>query len=250
MWAQTAAQKGPEPPPEVDKALRARVNEFCELHKQGKFRQAEQFVAEDSKDYYYTSSKPHYVSYEIQSIKYNEDFTQAVATVICEQYLNALGFQNQTIKMLTPFNWKLENGQWMWYVLKDTMFVTPFGRMTPADPKDAASAPPAGGAALRPPAIPASVDQFFAMIKADKTELTLKPGASGEVTISNGTPGMIIVAVARQFLGAQAKFDISGVPAGGKAVLTVTAGDHPASGVIRLDIKPIGPPIAIKVKIE
>jgi uncharacterized cupredoxin-like copper-binding protein len=250
LWAQTAAQKGPEPPPEVDKALRARINEFCELHKQGKFRQAEQFVADDTKDYYYNSSKPHYVSYEIQSIKYNEDFTQALATVICEQYLSALGFQNQTIKMLTPFNWKLENGQWMWFVLKDTMLVTPFGRMTPAEHTDGASAPPAGGASPRPPVIPASVDQFFAMIKADKNELTLKPGASGEVTISNGTPGMIIVGIARQFAGVEAKLDVSGVPAGGKAVLTVHAGDHAASGVIRLDIKPIGPPIAVRVKIE
>ncbi|MGB7760219.1 MAG: hypothetical protein WBL61_10340, partial [Bryobacteraceae bacterium] len=129
LWAQSPARKGPEPPPDVDKALRARINEFCELHKQAKFRQAEQMVAEDARDYFYDSRKPHYVSYEIQSIAYNQDFTKATAFVICEQYLPAPGFQNQTVKLLTPFKWKIENGQWMWYVDKDTMLVTPFGKM-------------------------------------------------------------------------------------------------------------------------
>jgi len=44
-------------PPDVDKSAARRVNEFCELHKQGKFRQAEQMVADDTKDYFYNSGK-------------------------------------------------------------------------------------------------------------------------------------------------------------------------------------------------
>jgi hypothetical protein len=249
LWAQTAAQKGPDPPPDVDKALRARVTEFCELHKQGKFRQAEQMVADDTKDYFYNSGKPRYVSYELQSITYNQDFTKATAMVICEHYLPAMGFQGKTVKMLTPFNWKIENGQWMWYVDKDTMLVTPFGKMGLVPQTGPPAAPPPAGT-LPPPPIPASVDQFFALIKADKTELSLKPGGTDRVIISNGTPGLINLEISRQIPGVEAKLDSGTVPGGGKAVLTVQAGQQPTTGLIGLRIRPIGPHIAIKVSVE
>ncbi|HEY1221704.1 MAG TPA: hypothetical protein VGF03_22370 [Bryobacteraceae bacterium] len=249
LWAQNAAQKGPEPPPDVDKALRARITEFCELHKQGKFRQAEQLVADDTKDYFYNSGKPRYVSYEIQSITYNQDFTKATAMVICEHYLAAPGFQGKTLKLLTPFNWKIENGQWMWYVDKDSLLITPFGKMTLAPQAGGTSTSPVAGAPT-PPAIPTSVDQFFSLIQADKTTLGLKPGASDQVVISNGTPGLISLEIAQQVPGVEAKLDNTSVTAGGKAVLTVHAGPQAASGVIGLRVKPIGPQIAIKVSVE
>jgi len=252
LWAQTAAQKGPEPPPDVDKALRARVTEFCELHKQGKFRQAEQMVADDTKDYFYNSGKPHYVSYEIQSITYNQDFTKATAMVICEHYLAALGFQGKTVKMLTPFNWKIENGQWMWYVDQNTMLVTSFGKMSPVPRtgEPAAPPPPPGTPPPALPMIPATADQFFALIKADKTALSLKPGASDQVIVSNGTPGIIGLEIEQQVPGVEAKLDAVFYPAGGKAVLTVHAGQQSTSGVIALRVKPIGPRISIKISVE
>jgi hypothetical protein len=250
LWAQTAADKGPEPPPDVDKALRARVTEFCELHKQAKFRQAEQMVAEDTKDYFYNSGKPRYVSYEIQSIKYNQDFTRATAMVICEQYLPAPGFQGKTVKLLTPFNWKIENGQWMWYVDKDALLVTPFGKMSLVPRQGDNSQPADPNAPRQPPMIPTNVNQFFSLIKADKTELTLKPGSSDQVTISNGTPGLMYLEIAQQIPGVEAKLESAAIPAAGKTVLTVHAGEQPASGVIGLRVKPIGPRIAIKVTVE
>lgn len=249
LWAQTGAQKGPEPPPDVDKALRARINEFCELHKEGKFRQAEQMVAEDTKDYFYDSGKPRYVSYEIQSIKYNQDFTKATAMVICEQYLPAPGFQGHTVKLLTPFNWKIENGQWMWYVDKDALLVTPFGKMTLA-PRPGDNSAPRDPNAPPPPMIPTSVGQFFNLIHADKTDLSLKPGASDQVTISNGTPGWVTLEIAKQVPGVEAKLQATLVPSGGKAVLTVHAGEQAAPGILIVGVKPIGPQISIKVSIE
>ena len=249
LWAQTAAQKGPEPPPDVDKALRARVNEFCELHKQGKFRQAEQMVADDTRDYFYNSGKPRYVSYELQSVKYNEDFTRATAMVICEHYLPAPGFQGKTVKLLTPFNWKIENGQWMWYVDKDAMLMTPFGKMSLAPRTGDTNTPPAPGAP-QPPPIPATVDQFFSLIKADKTALSLKPGASDQVVISNGTPGLVSLEIAQQVPGVEARLEAAAIPSGGKAVLTAHAGQQATSGVIVLRVKPIGPRITIQVTVS
>jgi hypothetical protein len=249
LWAQNVPQKGPDPPPDVDKALRARVNEFCELHKQGKFRQAEQMVADDTKDYFYNSGKPRYVSYQLQSITYNQDFTKATAMVICEHYLPAPGFQGKTVKLLTPFNWKIENGQWMWYVDKDAMLMTPFGKMTLAPRTGEPAAPPAPGTP-QPPPIPTTVGQFFNLVKADKTELSLKPGASDKVVISNGTPGVVGLEIVQQIPGVAAKLDAAYYPTGGQAVLTVHAGPQVSSGVIILRVKPIGPRISIKVSVE
>jgi len=247
LWAQTAAQPGPTPPPEVDKALRARINEFCELHHQSKFRQAEQMVAEDTKDYFYNAGKPTYVSYEIQSIAYNQDFTKATAMVICEQYLPAPGFEGKTVKMLTPFNWKIENGQWMWYIDKDWLLVTPFGKMTLA-PRPGENATP--GPALPQPVIPMSIEQFLALVRADKTALRLKPGASDQVVISNGTSGVVTLTIVQHVRGVEAKLDNAAIPAAGKAVLTLHAGDLAASGVLKVGVRPVGRVISINVSIE
>lgn len=247
LWAQNAGQQGPQPPPDVDQALRARINEFCELHHQSKFRQAEQMVAEDTKDYFYNAGKPTYVSYQIQSITYNQDFTKATAMVICEQYLPAPGFEGKTVKLLTPFNWKIENGQWMWYIDKDSLLVTPFGKMTLA-PRPGED--PTPGPAHPPPVIPMSIEQFLALVKADKTALSLKPGASDQVVISNATSGVVTLAILQQVRGVEAKLDNAAIPAAGKAVLTVHAGPEAAPGVLKVAVRPVGRVISIKVSIE
>jgi len=127
--------------------------------------------------------------------------------------------------------------------------VTPFGKMGLVPQTGPPAAPPPAGT-LPPPPIPASVDQFFALIKADKTELSLKPGGTDRVIISNGTPGLIDLEISRQIPGVEAKLDSGTVPGGGKAVLTVQAGQQPTTGLIGLRIRPIGPHIAIKVSVE
>ena len=248
LWAQNAGHQGSQPPPDVDKALRERINAFCELHRLGKFRQAEEMVAEDSKDYFYNSGKPRYVSYEIKSIEYNQDFTKATAMVICELYLSGPGFQTKPVKLLTPFHWEVENGQWFWYVDKEALEMTPFGKMPLAPPGP--PGPPAAPGASSPPPVPASANQFFSLIKADKTALSLKPGTSDQVVISNGTPGLVALEIVQPLQGVEAKLQSSLVPAGGKDILTLHAGEQAVSGVINLRIKPFGPRISIKISVE
>jgi len=246
VWAQNSSPPSPEPPPEVDKALRARINEFCQLHKEGRFRQAEAMVAEDTKDYFYEAGKPRYVSWEIKSITYNKDFTTAKATVICELYLPATGFQGHTVKLLTPFNWKIENGQWMWYMDKDVLMMSPFGKMTAPPPNSDAGDHPR----LAPPVIPTTADQFFNRITLDKTAVSLKPGASDQVTISNGTTGLVAFEITKQVPGVEAKLQSTMVPAAGKDLLTLRAGPGAMTGVLEVRVKPIGPLISIRISIE
>src|SRR5674476_925173 len=106
----------PKPPADVDAALRARVQEFFDLHVKGQFRKAEELVAEDTKDYFYSGNKPKYLSFEISRIEYSEKFTKAKVTVVCEQTIMMPGFADHPMKLPTPAlgNWRMASGIGMW----------------------------------------------------------------------------------------------------------------------------------------
>ena len=74
------AQQPPPAPPEVEAALRARVEQFYQLEIDKKFRQAEAFVAEDTKDDYYNGSKPAIKASSIQKIEWSDNNTRARVT--------------------------------------------------------------------------------------------------------------------------------------------------------------------------
>jgi hypothetical protein len=59
-------------PPEVEKALRERISGFYQAYVDGKFRLAEQYVAEDTKDLHYNQEKKKYRSYEIVKITFDD----------------------------------------------------------------------------------------------------------------------------------------------------------------------------------
>src|SRR5208337_4282459 len=85
-FAQDAAGVSSNPPADVDQALRARITEFYDLQVKGEFRKADALVAEDSKNFYFTSTKIKYLSFEIVRIDYSDSFTRAKAAVLCGQY--------------------------------------------------------------------------------------------------------------------------------------------------------------------
>ena len=113
--AQTPADYFDKAPPDVDDALRARINGFYQAHVDKKFRQADPYVAEDTKDFYYEANKPAYISFHIDKILYSDNFTKAKAIVTCKMHV-VVGFIDQVAMVPTPSTWKLENGQWCWYV--------------------------------------------------------------------------------------------------------------------------------------
>src|SRR5262245_31278623 len=82
-----------KPPAEVDQALRGRIAKFYQAHVDGKFRQADELVADDTKDYFYEAKKTRFLSYEIQRIEYSENFTRALAIVLCEMRVMFPGFE-------------------------------------------------------------------------------------------------------------------------------------------------------------
>jgi hypothetical protein len=233
-----------KPPADVDRALRARINEFYQYHVKAEFRKAEALVAEDTRDYFYEGNKPHYMSFELVSIKYSDDFRKAEALVKCEQRVPFPEFAGKSMIFPTPSYWKLENGQWYWYVDKDKMNDSPFGRMTPGPYPDKEDKQPAL------PTVATSLEQFYSMVKADKTDVKLAPGGSAEVAISNSSPGPVVLSVSSPTPGIEARINQPQVKAGDRTMLTIHANNGALSGSIRVQVQPTGQLITIKVEVE
>src|SRR5271157_170369 len=147
---QAPPQASQKAPPEVEAALRARVTEFYKLQVEGKFNQALQLVAEDTKDVFVGSNKPPYLSFEIQSVRYSGDFTTAQVMVIVKVVLPMEGFMGQPLPMKTPSRWKLENGQWCYYEDPKDSHASPFRQLAPPGMPLSSGGPPGSPRPLSP----------------------------------------------------------------------------------------------------
>jgi hypothetical protein len=113
-------------PPEVEEALRVRVERFYSLFKEGKFRQAEDSVTEESKDLFYNSPKKALMGFEVVSLTFNDEFTEANVLVNVDTMFPLMG--------ATPFKVPVA-GKWRW--VNDDWFLhmesrdnkSPFGEM-------------------------------------------------------------------------------------------------------------------------
>jgi hypothetical protein len=239
LFAQNPADLFNKPPAGVDEALRARINEFYQLHVKQQFRQAEGLVAKDTQEFFYTKNKPQYLTFEIQRIEYSKDFTHAKATMITEQYVMMPGFANKPMKIPSPSTWKLEDGKWVWYVDQDALRESPFGKMT-AGP---------GGPGPGLPPIPATPDFIMGKVKAEKGAVTLKPGESAEVKFSNAADGYMSLRLVETLTGIDASFDQWQIKPNGVAVLKLVAGKGARSGTIGVRVEQTVETIPISVTV-
>src|SRR4051794_8360537 len=119
-------------PPQIDEALRSRVTLFYQAHVDGKFRQAEAVVHEDSKDAFYESDKQRYKGFHIAKINYTDNFTKAevVLSIDVDWYTPRIGKMPVTAPLKSW--WKYDQGQWWYYFRTDKReWETPFGVMHP-----------------------------------------------------------------------------------------------------------------------
>src|SRR3954469_7522675 len=131
-----------KPPADVDKALRARVEEFYRLLTNGEPRKAEKLVAEDTQEYYYSHEKPQYLGCRISEIKYSDKYTKAVAMIVCKQKIN-MPMMSGEFDIPGRSSWKVENGQWFWWIDPALVGDSPFGKMKAGPDKPGAVAAPA-----------------------------------------------------------------------------------------------------------
>jgi hypothetical protein len=246
-FAQNGVGSSSPPPADVDKALRARIAEFFQDLVDGQFRKAEGLVAEDSKDSFYASNKPKYASFEVTRIDYSDNFTRAKASVLCEQTVLMPGFAG-SFKMPTPTAWKIEDGKWFWYLDRDALLDTPFGRMKP--PATGADGKPVQAPMLPPGVSLESADIALNRIKVDKTSLALKAGGSGQLTLSNTAPGVMSIASVNMqgFEVTPGRTDLKG---GEKATVTVKAlAGAPKASALYFQIMPTMEQLVVKVTVE
>ena len=216
-FAQEPADLFRKAPPDVDQALRARVSEFYQDYVGGKYRQAENLVAPDSKDYYYNSDKPKILSFEIRRIEYSDDFTKAKATMLCEMDVMVPGFAGKPLKVPLPSRWKVVDGHWYWYVDQDDLRMTPFGKMNPGQQ---AGSNPDVSAEFRKNSDPAAL---LGQVQVDKAEVNLKasPGAFEQVRVVNHMPGSVTFSFGGPTLEAvEMKLDPPQLKTGEKGVLS------------------------------
>jgi hypothetical protein len=176
------AQQTPPAAEEAKQALISRVNQYYQLMQDKKYRQAEAFVAEESKDDYYDGKKPDIKGFEVTRVEM-EDQTTATVTVKMKLVVLMMGVGAQIFDMPTPTHWKLENGQWNWYIPDEAKHGTPFGKMsTNQDSGGKADLDGKG----RAPEFGALVNQ----VTIDKTAVNLTADAPDDtVVIQNGLPG-------------------------------------------------------------
>jgi hypothetical protein len=243
----------------VDQALRARVDKFFQAHVDGKFRVADAVVAEDSKDYYFESQKPRYLSYKIDSIEYSDNFTRAKVKTICETKSAMPGFGRLTMEMPRITTWKVENGEWFWY--HDPALVSRNAWAKPRDPSKAPApaAQPAAPAARQIDVSKGPSPQELKSksgVRPDKTSVVLGPDhPSDEVVFTNSLPGYVTLTVRAPKGGAvKAAFDRRDVGPRETARLRLEyqpSGDAPhGQERVLVGVQPIGKPVTITVKYD
>jgi hypothetical protein len=243
--AQDPAELFNRAPKSVDDALRARIDEFYQASVKGEFRRAEALVAEDTKDFFYDHDKPRMLSFEIAHIEYSDGYTRAKATVLEERYVMFPGFAGKPMKIPTPSYWKIDDGKWCWYVDKDKLNETPFGIMK-AGPAAAGDTSPAAVLA----SLPSDPDELMKMVRADKSQVSLKPGESERVSIDNAMKGPVTLSIQGNLEGIEATFNHETIPAGGKAMLTLKAAAGAKGGTLTVRAMPLGNEMPIQVTVK
>ncbi len=238
-------------PPQIDAALRARVTAFYQAFVDAKFRLADQYVAEDSKDLFFAAAKEKLDGFDILRINYLENFTKADVVVVVKSRWVFRGMSTPTSAPVTT-HWKVVNGDWFWYVPPGPQKVrTPFGMMTPGPTDPAGSQAPPG----KPADMKAAATAILQSVSADRTDVKLaaKPGAAEQITISNGMPGHIRLRLDTEGTGVKATLDKEDLGASEKAKLSLERDPAtPGSGVVtvKLIVEPTNQVIPIRVNLQ
>ncbi len=239
------------PPAGVDEALRARVLEFYNLEHEGRFRQAESLVCEESRDRYYDMAKQRWTSVELIQTLYEEGFTKARATMALGTTMNTLSGPIPVKAPLTSL-WRFEKGAWCRYIPEPSKdgIPSPFGIMKPSAGPPGAPPPPGAGA----PSAPVDPRALASMVKLSRTAVALPAsGGTETVEILNGMPGRVDLKMAcPNAAGLQCKLSSETLPRGGKATLTLTytpgQGAAPAPGEVHFIFEPLGTRKTVRVE--
>jgi len=255
-WPQNPAALFQKAPPDVEQALRERVTAFLQAHVDGKFRLADQYVADDSKDAFFEAHKRRYRDFEIVKITYSENYTKAVVLAVCGTEMQ-LPMNSQPLPVKMPLNtyWKIVDGKWFWYLPPaPSSYETPFGKMKPGP-----EAPGAPGAPSSPPVAIGqgpTLAQLSQLATIDRSEVSLAPAnPTAVVTVTNKLPGRASVHIEGAVPeGLEATLDRTELDGSSSARLTLKLADASKltsfQHTIRLRVDPLNKVFAIRVTVS
>ena len=248
--------------PELEQALRARVQKFFELCAQRKYREVEGMLDEPSRDIFYNGNKPQYNSFEdITEIEWSENFTHAAVTVRA-----AMDIPMQTFVVhahpLVPTEWRFVDGQWYMHINTPEegvrMPIIPVPIKIPASqvPNGVQPPPPPGGmTSLSMKEMRAKAQELMHGVKVDRTFIDLDSTTPGEqkILVRNTTPGPVALSlVVDELPGLTAKLDKQRIGPDEIATATVIwkPKDKVAKPVRTLHVRvlPLGQDIPIQVR--
>jgi hypothetical protein len=178
-WAQQPAPAAAE----AEAAVRARAEQFFQLQVDKKYRPAEAMVADDTKDLYYDGRKFNINSFSIEKIEMLDGNTRAKVTIKAKVTRPVPTMGIVDFPALEETLWKLENGQWVYYVDQSAAVETPFGPMK-AQKGVGASAPAMAMANKL-----ANLSELRNLVKVDRNSIDLVgDGAAQTITVSNDLP--------------------------------------------------------------
>jgi hypothetical protein len=215
--------------------------QFYQLEIQGKFRQAEAFVAEDTKDYFYNGGKPDIKALTIDSIDLTDNGNKATLHFSAKVMMKAPGMLAREINTRSTSTWKFENGDWFMYKNQDAAIDTPFGKLQVRNT--------GSGDSPLPSSLPNPVD-ISTMLTIDHPSLVLTSGSQTPqtATITNHLPGPISLAFGEGYpAGLIVGIDKSQLASGEKAVVSFRAeSNHRPVGEVHITAVPL-PDLVVKI---
>ena len=177
----------PGAPRRVDIALRDRVTKFFQAHADGKFRLADAYVAEDSKDHFFAKPKTRYLKVWGHKVKFSDDFKKAEVATTVDMEMKVARIGTVAIRPNIPSFWRVEKGQWVWYYVKQMETPTPWGISKRTAENEAPS--------LHAKAV--SVGEVLGAVGLSKDRVTLLgyKESTDSLKVTNNLPGEVRISI-------------------------------------------------------
>ena len=173
-------------PGELEKTLRERVAGFYQPYVDGKFRAAEALVCEDTKELHYNQEKAKIRGFEVIKINWDDGFKKASVVTTVQTTIQMRG---QNIPAAAPMatSWKMEGGNWCYFVDLSRGRVTPMGTMKPG---------PGNAKGMDIDTMLKNPNIVLNQVKLNKEKFLLRSWekSADSVVITNGMPGSISIA--------------------------------------------------------
>lgn len=210
-------------PPHIEQALRDRITFFYQCHVEGKFRQADQAVHEDTKDLFFGLEKRQFKAWRMVSIAYEENYTRAKVVIeVDDEFLFVPGGRIPVKRPLAS-QWKYEGGQWWFHVppyKPEEGRESPFGIQRETKGGD-------GQANIEAALInaPQLMEEIRSSVKATKTAVELDSVApsSDTITLTNTFQGQVKLGLhVPEMAGLAIQLDKTAIEPGEAAKLTIS----------------------------